>query len=71
MFTVILCLVVGLVLGGFFVYHMFLVKNNYTSYERMKRFDLVNNEVIDDSAEHIYNKGFKKNLIEVINADPL
>ncbi|CAG9316038.1 unnamed protein product [Blepharisma stoltei] len=67
-----LCLVVGILLGGFFLYHLLLVKNNTTSNERMKRLDLQ----IDDKKAHllnqpnIYNRGFLKNLEEVIDAEP-
>lgn len=68
-----LCLVVGLLLGGFFLYHLYLVKINTTSNERMKRLDIE----ADDKRAHllnepnIYNQGFFKNMAEVIDADSL
>lgn len=64
-FIIILCLMMGLVLGGFFVYHFLMAGKNITSNERIKVMKLEEKGV---ERENIYNLGFWKNINEVIDA---
>ncbi|CAG9333649.1 unnamed protein product [Blepharisma stoltei] len=69
-FVVTLCFIMGLTLTGFFFYHLYLVYENTTSNERAKRLDLAESPKYKHLAEkpNIYNKGFFKNIEEVICA---
>lgn len=65
MFIVILCLLMGLVLGGFFIYHLIMAGSNSTSSERVKRLRLPNE---GNGVENIYDLGFINNLKEIYEA---
>lgn len=65
-FIVTLCAVMGVVLGGFFVYHLLLISRNYSSYERMKVLDLTIAGEINENFDSQYHRGFSSNLREVI-----
>ena len=83
-FVVVLCLMMGVVLGIFFVHHLWLVNQNLTTNERMKREELLahlearktkfpekKDEVeaeIKKLAGNPYNKGFYANLREIVLA---
>ena len=64
-FIVILCLLMGLVLGGFFLYHLIMAGGNSTTSERVKRLRLPNE---GNDLQNPYDKGFMENLREVFNA---
>lgn len=64
-FIVILCLMMGLVLGGFFLYHLNMAGKNVTSNERIK---LLNNEAASANRQNIYNLGFISNINQVFDA---
>ena len=55
----------GVVLGGFFVYHFYMVTKNITSNERIK---LLNENPATANRENIYDIGFKANINEVLDA---
>lgn len=65
MFVVILCLLMGLVLGGFFIYHLLMAGSNSTSSERVKKLRLPNE---GSDVVNIYNLGFIQNLKEIYEA---
>lgn len=64
-FIVVLCLIMGITLGGFFLYHVFMAGQNLTSNERIKMMKLEDN---GRKRENIYNLGFWKNINEVLDA---
>jgi hypothetical protein len=64
-FIIILCLLMGIVLGGFFVYHLIMAGSNSTTSERVKRLRLPNEGT---DIANIYDKGFLQNLKEVFEA---
>lgn len=73
-FVLSLCFVMGVVLFGFWLHHMYLIYYNFTTNERMKRIDLeiaVMEEQITeiDPYANPYDKGFIGNLREVIFAN--
>ena len=63
-FVLALCLMMGVVLGGFFIYHFYMVAKNTTSNERIK----VMNIEAAENRENIYNHGFWNNVNEVLDA---
>ena len=63
-FVLALCLMMGVVLGGFFIYHFYMVAKNTTSNERIK----VMNIEAAENRENIYNQGFWNNVNEVLDA---
>lgn len=69
-FCIVLCLTVGLALSGFFLYHVYLIKKNYTSNERMKILRLTVKKELPVGYSHRYSKGFISNLYEVLEAEP-
>ena len=75
-FVLSLCFVMGVVLFGFWLHHMYLIKYNYTTNERMKRIDLelavMEEEILNiNPYENPYDKGFKSNLKEVLYANAI
>jgi len=70
-FVVILCVVIGVVLAGFFIYHLYMIKKNITTNERMKRIDLMLDTNNYEEPPNAYDKGFLNNLNEVLEAEPL
>lgn len=83
-FVVVLCLMMGVVLGIFFIHHLWLVNQNLTTNERMKREEILANlearksrfpeKKAEVEAEvqklqgNPYNKGFCSNLREILLA---
>ena len=62
-FVIFLCLMMGVVLGGFFCYHFYMAAKNVTSNERIK---MMNNEA--NERVNIYDLGFMGNINEVLEA---
>lgn len=63
-FVLALCLMMGVVLGGFFIYHFVMIAKNTTSNERIK----VMNIEEAPNRENIYDLGVWKNINEVLDA---
>ena len=67
MFIVILCLVIGFTLAGFLIYHIYLLRKNVTSEESIK---IAKVECKGGKPNpEFYNKGFRQNLSDVIEAE--
>lgn len=65
-FVIVLCLLMGLSLGGFFLFHFHLLRKNNTSNDRIKSSKLQEKGII---VQDFYNSGFFNNLDEVLEAE--